>query len=69
MTTKTDTAQTESGVPAQAAQGGCCATPASASNCCEAGPVETVINQAGVTVSACCGKPVNAERAYGSCCG
>ena len=54
------------------AQSACCAVTASdVSSCgCEEGkPVATVVNDQGNTVSACCGKPVTADRQSGTCCG
>lgn len=57
-------------------QSGCCAPAVVAPApvvatlaCCEPGNVATVVNPAGQTVSACCGKPVNAASQSSACCG
>src|ERR1041385_2461561 len=74
--------QQPGGAAVQAA-GGCCAqtnsnvtlvsnpTPGTVSGCgCEPGkPVATVINDQGITVSPCCGKPVRADKNSTACCG
>jgi hypothetical protein len=46
-------------------------TPGTVSGCgCEPGkPMATVINDQGITVSACCGKPVSADKKSIACCG
>ena len=63
--------------------GGCCrqtnsnvtlvsnSAPVAASGCgCEPGkPMATVVNDQGITVSACCGKPVNGDKKSTACCG
>lgn len=55
-----------------AEQSACCSpatAPASTTACCEPENIATVINAAGQTVSACCGKPVNNESKSTACCG
>ena len=72
MAMNSDVAQKDNVIPLIPVQSACCApVNISASSCgCEAGkPVATVVNEQGNTVSACCGKPVDAQRTSGACCG
>ena len=80
MTTKTDIIQQAN---ANVEPSACCGQtnsnvtlvsnpqPVAASGCgCEPGkPVATVINDQGISVSACCGKPVSADKKSTACCG
>jgi hypothetical protein len=80
MTTKSDFIQQPS---ANVQAGGCCGqttsnvtlvsnpAPVAASGCgCEPGkPAPSVINDQGIAVSACCGKPVSKDKNSTSCCG
>jgi hypothetical protein len=80
MTTKSDIIQLAS---ANVEASACCgptnsnvtlvgnSKPVAASGCgCEPGkPVATVVNDQGINVSACCGKPVSADKNSTACCG
>jgi hypothetical protein len=80
MTTKSDFIELTN---ANVETGACCAqsgsnvtlvsnaTPVAASGCgCEPGkPVATVVNDQGINVSACCGKPVSNNKNSTACCG